>query len=739
MTVVTMDHEGTALYLPGRSEVNLHMLTHWQLSLLAEMEGSIRNGATTEELRDFVTERKYSTTPVHWKVASVPGAAPPRSKGFVCSYSSSLYLLGGKASEKGNRPHLLECDQGHKWRPLQGLNNPVDATLGGFSGVVLKNTLYIIGSETVKAQAVVRMFDFLRRKWDSVPMPGCLSAGHSSFLAAHNQELILFGDKPCARRAQALTVVDDHAYVLVLKDESLHIHELDLQTWHWRRLPQRPVPFSMTAHDSIATALLQNRWWVVHGGSVEVDGDACCNQIHAFDFRGMYWCQSLLPPAHLGYSTGHMVTCHNGQMVIMGGERDDEVLDSVQRVWCEPATHDERRPPFRLRNCRWGGTPLCHLFPDATITAGGAEFPVHRSILSHQSAYFHEQFTSRMQEGRSSQLVIADMDADVLSLAIDWMYGGVNKPLELHEAAHMMRAGDRLGILDLRKESAWICRQWLKHMLSAKRVQPDQILQVKEALCCATETGTDEIALEASPLPPVEVCYDRKLRTANILRLSQQRFAAVGRGNMLGHVAGLEALLPDTSSRNSHSPVATHSQGSADLETSNSLQLASNTGTKPAEVSGSQCERGQVPATASIDISARCFDDANTNKSRYTSRAKTGNAAKTLFGCAPMPGTREGQALHRRCLPPQTLSQAPINGQHFQDPPNPSPPLFSTTPAPDKVALARVSATSRRDQQAVLYSLRQTDPTGTHSWNRTAQPQPGKAAEFMRRRSAARL
>ena len=65
------------------------------------------------------------------------------------------------------------------------------------------------------------------------------------------------GDKPVSRRAQTLTVLGDHAYVLLLNDEKLYIYQLDLQTWHWRRLPQRPIPFSMTDEDTMVTALIQ--------------------------------------------------------------------------------------------------------------------------------------------------------------------------------------------------------------------------------------------------------------------------------------------------------------------------------------------------------------------------------------------------------------------------------------------------------------------------------------------------
>ena len=67
-----MDEEGPTMCLPGCIETSLDTLSHWQLSDLAEMEGYTRKGATTDELRDFVTQRKYSTSAVHWNVAGVP-------------------------------------------------------------------------------------------------------------------------------------------------------------------------------------------------------------------------------------------------------------------------------------------------------------------------------------------------------------------------------------------------------------------------------------------------------------------------------------------------------------------------------------------------------------------------------------------------------------------------------------------------------------------------------------------
>ncbi len=55
------------------------------------------------------------------------------------------------------------------------------------------------------------------------------------------------------------------------------------------------------------------------------------------------------------------------------------------------------------------------------------------------------------------------MDADVFSLVLDWMYGRVTEDLDLQQAAHLMRAGDRLSILGLRDASTLICNDWLEH------------------------------------------------------------------------------------------------------------------------------------------------------------------------------------------------------------------------------------------------------------------------------------
>ena len=84
-----------------------------------------------------------------------------------------------------------------------------------------------------------------------------------------------------------------------------------------------------------------------------------------------------------------------------GLRQDKGLRRDALRVRCEPVPHDEREPPFWLRNLQWAAAQKCRLFPDATLTVGGEEFKVHRTILSAQSMYFERLFNSCMLEGVS--------------------------------------------------------------------------------------------------------------------------------------------------------------------------------------------------------------------------------------------------------------------------------------------------------------------------------------------------
>ena len=70
------------------------------------------------------------------------------------------------------------------------------------------------------------------------------------------------GEQPGAHVSEpveAMTAVEDHAYVLVQRSEGMYIYQLDLQTWCWRCLPLAAAPFTWTVDDDIVTALVQVR------------------------------------------------------------------------------------------------------------------------------------------------------------------------------------------------------------------------------------------------------------------------------------------------------------------------------------------------------------------------------------------------------------------------------------------------------------------------------------------------
>ena len=69
------------------------------------------------------------------------------------------------------------------------------------------------------------------------------------------------GDLPPQARAFAMTVANEHAYVSVLEEApimGLRIYQLDLHSWHWRRLPDLNTDFQLDPReDTIATTLIQ--------------------------------------------------------------------------------------------------------------------------------------------------------------------------------------------------------------------------------------------------------------------------------------------------------------------------------------------------------------------------------------------------------------------------------------------------------------------------------------------------
>ncbi len=78
------------------------------------------------------------------------------------------------------------------------------------------------------------------------------------------------GELPSPREACALTVANGRGYLLMLPEEhdtGLDIYELDLQKWHWRRLPASPYPFMFDSTEgsdhTVATAVVKVVLWSV--------------------------------------------------------------------------------------------------------------------------------------------------------------------------------------------------------------------------------------------------------------------------------------------------------------------------------------------------------------------------------------------------------------------------------------------------------------------------------------------
>lgn len=74
----------------------------------------------------------------------------------------------------------------------------------------------------------------------------------------------------------------------------------------------------------------------MHGGSKQSDDDfEGENQLHVFDINTMSWSKPLRPDYHVEYRTGHMATCHKGNMIVLGGEQKWlSVAVSLTRISC---------------------------------------------------------------------------------------------------------------------------------------------------------------------------------------------------------------------------------------------------------------------------------------------------------------------------------------------------------------------------------------------------------------------
>lgn len=63
-------------------------------------------------------------------------------------------------------------------------------------------------------------------------------------------------------------------------------------------------------------------------------------------------------------------------------------------------------------------------FSDVTLTCGNREFKMHKAILASRSAVFSAMFEHQMLEGKSNRVQIEDVDSDVMTEVLRFIYTG---------------------------------------------------------------------------------------------------------------------------------------------------------------------------------------------------------------------------------------------------------------------------------------------------------------------------
>ena len=63
-------------------------------------------------------------------------------------------------------------------------------------------------------------------------------------------------------------------------------------------------------------------------------------------------------------------------------------------------------------------------FSDVTLTCGNREFKMHKAILASRSAVFNAMFEHQMLEGKSNRVQIEDVDSDVMTEVLRFIYTG---------------------------------------------------------------------------------------------------------------------------------------------------------------------------------------------------------------------------------------------------------------------------------------------------------------------------
>lgn len=502
-------HNVCTLKLPEQAALSLAQLSTPQLRVLAAYSGLQSADAPRPVLLGSLGGALSTEGKQQWVVQNAEGTAPGRMKGLFVSYKQDLYLYGGMPHTAFTAARALNatsfaypdnegifmklCHGSGKWQSVSCAGAVPESRTrihSGHAGVVHGDTLFLVGNlqssnpeerPVLPTSIAMCQYHFPTQNWTRVRVRGAPEICHYPLLAAHQDQLVLFGgqtslyenigrhealwsfdittsawkqqhasgDLPEPHLACALAVVNNQAYVLANDPEGtrrLEVYELDLSSWVWRRLPA--VGTQPSCRRAASAVVVQGQW-LLYGGLWT--GEAY-NSFHVFDFDKLAWSSPKLAgtAAHARYY--HMAACHNNTMVILGGldymrpeyERLHEV-DAVQCIWQQPAPHSRDFDDSNLMNHQVGPSMQAmyrqRLFTDATIVVEGIALHAHRAVLAAASPVFERMFSSHMQEGKSQTIEMSDVAAETVELLLQFIYGCLQQhDLTLPEAVALFQA-----------------------------------------------------------------------------------------------------------------------------------------------------------------------------------------------------------------------------------------------------------------------------------------------------------
>ncbi|KAL0029593.1 hypothetical protein WJX79_006825 [Trebouxia sp. C0005] len=371
---------------------------------------------------------------------------------------------------------LRTCLQTARWAhcPPEGVSR---APSYQAAGVVHRDKLYLPMRPFPNLQGLtdgMRIFEPVRQEWTVLSVNVWPTAWAKQLLAATEDYLVQFGginvaydivnpeealwtwdinhhtwqqmhptgDIPAPDAALGLAVANGCAYLLVKEANTQHSHvgvyEVDLQQWHWRKLPLEGHP--PRVKQKLVPVVVQNKWLMFAGK------DAYPNQagtgLAIFDFDTLAWSQSDTSgdafPQRRG---GYVATCHDNAMIIMGGMESPKGSANPKDAW--PAKGADINTIFQEE-----------LFPDATVAAQGRVWHVHRAILASASPILKEAFLC----GNTTELVFEDITADAMGLLLNWLYARFKASLTLSQAVTLFKLSHRFDIVKLQHQ----CEQTLK-------------------------------------------------------------------------------------------------------------------------------------------------------------------------------------------------------------------------------------------------------------------------------------